>query len=265
MAGERYSAVDTFRAQYELETLSALAEPTWRDIDVLLLPTAPSLYKIEDDARDGRTYNDRHGHYTRFVNFLGYPALSIPAGFKPEGLPFGVTLVMPRGCDRELDGLGAALERKLNVGMGKWRTPVPVPAASTLTPSAALGYVRLAVVGAHLRGQPLNVQLLEARARFVRQTRTAAQYKLFALPNTTPPKPGMVRVETGGAPIEVELWDVPTSTYGTFVARVPSPLCIGTLRCEDGEVVQGFLCETLATEGAEDITRFGGFRAYLSR
>jgi len=125
--------------------------------------------------------------------------------------------------------------------------------------------VRLAVVGAHLRGLPLNHELTSVRARFVRATRTEAAYRLCALEGTVPPKPGMVRVSNGGVAIEVELWDMPVAAFGAFVAKIPAPLGIGTLRCEDGELVKGFLFETYVFERSQDISQYGGFKAYLAQ
>jgi allophanate hydrolase len=184
------------------------------------------------------------------------------ASFLANGLPFGVQLMMHRQEDRELDATGALLERALSSGMGLARTPLPLPLPPPAQP--APGYVRLAVVGAHLRGLALHHELIRARARLVRRTRTESSYRLYALPSTTPKKPGLVRVTTGGAAIELELYDLPVADFGAFVARIPAPLGIGTVVCEDGERVQGFLCESHATENAEDITHYGGFRAYLS-
>jgi allophanate hydrolase len=264
LGADRYSAADAFRGQYALEALRPQAQATFDQVDVLLLPTTPTNYRLEDDLRDGRAFNDRLGIYTRFLNLLGNPGLAISAGFKPDGLPFGVTLVMPCGRDRELDALGATLEHKLSVGMGKRRTPLFAEPSPTEPAPPAPGYARLAVVGAHLRGQALNHQLITARARFVQQTRTAPVYRLYALAGTKPLKPGLLRVAADGVHIEIELWDVPIETYGTFVAGVPAPLCIGTLTCEDAERVQGFLCESLAVQDAEDISHFGGFRGYLA-
>jgi allophanate hydrolase len=118
-------------------------------------------------------------------------------------------------------------------------------------------------VGAHLRGQPLNYQLVELKARLVRQTLTAPIYRLFALANTSPPKPGMIRSEAG-ASIEIELWELAPCEFGGFVAAVPAPLLIGNVKLVCGEWVKGFLCEEIALAGAFEITRFGGWRAYLA-
>jgi allophanate hydrolase len=141
-------------------------------------------------------------------------------------------------------------------------TGAPLPAAGA-APKAAGDTVRVSVVGAHLSGMPLNHQLTSRRAVFVEKTRTAGDYRLYALANTTPPKPGLVK-SGSGAPIEVELWDVPLSAFGAFVAEIPAPLGIGTLELEDGREVKGFICEPRGLDGARDITAFGGWRAYLA-
>ena len=131
-------------------------------------------------------------------------------------------------------------------------------------PTSASG-IRLAVVGAHLEGMPLNGELRERAARFIRRCKTAPEYHLYALAGTVPPKPGLQRIEEGGAAIEVEVWELSPAAFGDFVARIPAPLGIGTLKLEDGELVKGFLCEPYALQGALDITHFGGWRAYLQR
>jgi len=124
--------------------------------------------------------------------------------------------------------------------------------------------IKLAVVGAHLTGQPLNHQLTSRAATLVRTCRTADCYCLYALPGTTPPKPGLIRVKAGqGANLEVEVWEMAPEAFGTFVAAIPPPLGIGTLELEDGDLVKGFICEAYAIEGATDITHFGGWRKYL--
>jgi allophanate hydrolase len=73
-----------------------------------------------------------------------------------------------------------------------------------------------------------------------------------------------VRVATGGTAIEIEVWDMPLAGFGDFVAKVPPPLGIGTVALVDGTQVQGFLCESVALDGATEITAFGGWRAYLA-
>jgi allophanate hydrolase len=265
--GDSYSARDAFAGLYRLDELRAQAERAWEAIDVLVVPTTPTIYTLADDARDPRQYNDRQGIYTRFANFLGYPVLAVPAGFKSNGLPFGVSLVSRNGADRALDALGLRLERRLALGAGRARLPLPASDLPSDPPAGTAGgavSVRLAVVGAHLRGLALNHQLQDVGATFVTATRTAPSYRLFALPHSQPKKPGLQRIASGGAALEIELWDVPSETFGAFMAKVPAPLGIGNLECEDGQWVKGFICEAYALQGADDITSFGGFRAYLA-
>jgi allophanate hydrolase len=100
--------------------------------------------------------------------------------------------------------------------------------------------------------------------RLLEQTMTAPDYKLYAL-DTRPPKPGMLRVEAGkGSPIELEVWALSPSAFGKFVAAIPPPLSIGTIRLADGRGVKGFLVEPIDINGARDISSFGGWRAYMA-
>jgi allophanate hydrolase len=131
--------------------------------------------------------------------------------------------------------------------------------------ATAAATVRVAVVGAHLSGMPLNGQLTERGAKLVASTRTSPCYRLYALAGTVPPKPGMTRVpEAQGSAIEVEVWEMPVAHYGSFVALIPWPLGIGMITLADGSTVQSFVCESLALEGAEDISHHGGWRGYIA-
>jgi allophanate hydrolase len=112
---------------------------------------------------------------------------------------------------------------------------------------------------------PLNGQLQERGAELVKTTTTSDAYRFYALANTTPPKPGLVRVKNGeGAAIAIEIWRMPEEAYGSFVALIPSPLGIGQIETVDGTMVQGFLCEQEGLNGATDITHFKGWRSYLA-
>lgn len=125
--------------------------------------------------------------------------------------------------------------------------------------------LRIAVVGAHLSGMTLNHQLTSTGGSLVRCCRTSGEYRLYALPNTTPPKPALVR-EPGfeGRGIEVEIWALDAAAFGQFVAAIPSPLGIGKITLEDGTQVSGFLSETYATLGSLEVTQYGGWRNYLA-
>ena len=256
----KYDAVAAFDGQYRLQALSQIVREIWRKLDVLFLPTTGTTYRIEAMLLDPIRLNSHLGHYTNFVNLLDLAALALPAGFRPtNGLPFGVTLVGPAFSDDALLGLGARYHRALGGTIGVTQARV---AGQPLPPVKNEG-VLLAVVGAHLRGQPLNHQLTSRRARFVRKTRTAPGYRLYALANTQPPKPGLRRVaEKLPRGIEIEVWALDEAGFGSFVAEIPPPLGIGTLELEDGTSVKGFLCEPIGLEGARDITEFGGWLAY---
>jgi allophanate hydrolase len=179
-----------------------------------------------------------------------------------DGLPSSVTLIAPAGTDGLLAGLAATIQARSGAPLGATGL-VPGP-APTLPP--APGRIELVVVGAHLTGLPLNRELTELGAKFVRAVRTTPDYRLVALAGTVPPKPGLLRVADGtGAAIETEVWSLDAASFGTFVAKIPPPLGIGTLRLEGGGAAKGFLVEAAATEGAQDISSFGGWRAYLAR
>jgi allophanate hydrolase len=258
--GARFSATEAFAAAHRIEELRRATAPVWRDVAALALPTAPTIYRVEEVEREPLALNTRLGTYTNFVNLLDLAALAVPAGFRPDGLPFGITLVGPHGSDGLLAALGGAFHAAGGGPMGA--TGVPLPADEPGPSAAARDRIPLAVVGAHLSGMPLNGQLVELGGRLLRACRTAPVYRLYSLPDATPPKPGLVRVASGGAPIEVEVWSLPAEAFGAFFANVRAPLSLGTVALEDGEAVPGFLCEAYAVAGALDITSHGGWRAF---
>ncbi|WP_434110718.1 allophanate hydrolase [Paraburkholderia caffeinilytica] len=284
---DRYSAADAFNGQYALADLKRHAEQLFETIDILIVPTTPTHPLIADVQANPVELNSQLGCYTNFVNLLDLCALAVPCRRRDDGLPAGVTLIAPSGADRRLAELGqriqalfaSAVETRSGTSAvpetetqteAKVETKVETKAAAT-NPLEPLPFheptVALAVVGAHLRGQPLNWQLQEAGARFIEATHTVPGYTLYALANTQPPKPGLVRTAgSTGQRIAVEVWEVPLRTFGKFVADVPAPLGIGTLQLDNGLTVKGFICEPSAVDadsGATDITSFGGWIAYL--
>jgi allophanate hydrolase len=285
--GRGYSAADLCQAQTQLRALGQQAAAMWRGIDVLVVPTVPAYYTIAAMQAEPVERNRHLGAYTNFVNLLDYAALSVPSSLRPDGLPYGITLVGRCGSDLQLAELGQRLHHASGLALGATGRALPaieplpglapgrpgapsgVPAvaagpASTTAIPTAIPTVRVAVVGAHLSGMPLNGQLTERGGRLVHAGFTAPDYRLFALPNSTPPKPGLLHVAPGqGARIAIEVWELPMAAYGSFVALIPPPLGIGTLSLEDGGRVQGFLCEPIGLEGATDITHLGGWRAYI--
>jgi allophanate hydrolase len=260
-SGRKYSAADLFDAQLRLQTLAQRVAPMWDTIDVLLVPTAPRHCTIEEMLAEPVARNRELGAYTNFVNLLDYAALSVPSSIRPDGLPFGITLIGPCSSDLQLAELGQRFHHATGLTLGATGRPMPPPVDLHLGADT----VRVAVVGAHLSGMPLNAQLRERGARLLVETDTAPDYRLYALAGTVPPKPGMLRVAPGtGAPIRLEIWEMPAAHYGSFVALIPAPLGIGTVTLADGSSVQGFVCEALALDGAEDITRHGGWRRYIA-
>jgi allophanate hydrolase len=182
--------------------------------------------------------------------------------FAGDGTPYGATFLARSGRDAALASLGRALHAQTELPLGALGVKQPV--LPQLAPVAKPGEYLIAVVGAHLSGMPLNGELRALNARFVEETQTAPDYRLYALAGTTPPKPGMLRVAEGkGAGIALEIWALSAEGFGRFVAGVPAPLSIGTIRLADGRQVQGFLVEPLAVEGARDISDFSGWRAFV--
>ena len=264
LGGTRPTAVDAFAAFYQLEELRRVRDHVFRQIDVLLLPTVPTVYTIEQVMADPIGLNSRLGTYTNFVNLLDLCALAVPAAMRADGTPFGVTLVAPAGSDASLASLGRVFHADTNLSLGALgRAQAPL---AQLAPAQANGEIPIAVVGAHLSGMPLNGELRSLGARLLQTVNTAPDYRLYALASTVPAKPGMLRIADGtGASIELEIWALPAEAFGRFVAAVPAPLSIGTIKLDDGRTVKGFLVEAEAVRGARDITSFGGWRAFIAK
>lgn len=267
--GRNKTAAEAFAAQYRLKALKRECDAVWQRIDCLLTPTAGTLYRIADMQADPIRLNSNLGRYTNFMNLLDYSAVAVPAGFlasgEAAGLPWGVTLAAPAFHDLHLLALADRLHRCLGdtpLGATAARLPEapPCPAPSP----ADSGTIRVAVCGAHLDGLPLNHQLTSRGARLVAQVRSAPEYRFYALAGGPPMRPGMVKVAEGGAAIAMEIWELPAQHFGGFVAGIPAPLGIGKVRLADGSELPGFICEAIGTQGATDITAFGGWRAWLA-
>jgi len=259
--GHRYTAVDTFRSFYQLEALRRKTEIEWGKMDLLVLPTAGTVYTIAQVEADPIQLNTNLGYYTNFVNLLDLCAVAVPAGFRADGLPFGITLVGAAFADDALCALGGRYHQALGGTLGG--TSASLAGLPPPAPAAGGDDVHLAVVGAHLTGQPLNGQLTSRGARLIRAARTASGYRLFSLRNTVPAKPGLVRAPGFGGPgIAVEVWALSPAAFGEFVAEVPAPMTIGTVDLADGTRVKSFLCEPYAVEGSEEITVYEGWIAY---
>lgn len=253
-------ADDTWRAFYRLQQLKRQSEAIWQQVDVLLTPTTGTIYPIAAVEASPVELNSRLGYYTNFMNLLDLSAIALPAGFRTNGLPFGITLCAPAFADRALLALAKRREQLNPHSLG-----ISQISSSDFAVNATedeFGFVRVAVCGAHMSGLPLNHLLTGRGGIFLQSTFTAPTYRLYALPDGK--RPGMVRDEIG-ASISVEVWALPISRYGEFVAEIPPPLGIGSVLLQDGSTVQGFVCEAAAVREALDITGFGGWRAYLTR
>ena len=259
-AGSRLTAAETFSALYRLQGLRKIAERAFANMDAIVLPTAPTVYSTAQVLANPIELNSRLGTYTNFVNLLDLCGLALPAAIRADDIPFGITLLAPAGADALLASIGRAFHADTKMKMGA--RGLTQPPLAPLRASAG-DDLAIAVVGAHLSGMTLNSELTSLGGRLLEAARTAPDYQLYALA-TTPPKPGMVRVEPGkGAAIELEVWALSPAAFGQFVAAIPPPLSIGTIRLSDGRGVKGFLVEAAATSGARDISGFGGWRAYM--
>jgi len=258
------SATDAFVAQYRLRELAVQAAAVWADCDLLMVPTTTGHPRFADIDADPIGLNSQLGRYTNFVNLLDWCALAVPSGTTTAQLPFGVTFIAPPRHDAALARFARGWQADAALTLGATGKPLSLPAtAPALWPRHA-PLLPIAVVGAHLSGLPLNGQLIERGATLLEATTTAPRYRLHALPGTVPPKPGLVRDEAAGHAIALEVWAMPQSAVGSFLALIPAPLGLGSIELADGRRVHGFLCEAHAVAEAPDVSGFGGWRAYLA-
>ncbi|NHB59009.1 allophanate hydrolase [Acinetobacter sp. 194] len=258
---DQFNAVNMIDAEYERAQLARIIILALAPFDALMVPTAPTIYKIEDVKADPLVKNSHMGAYTNFVNFADLSAIAVPNVIRADGLPSGVTFIAPAWHDQALAQFADVWQKHtaLHLGTSNLKPSDNVPADFNSAHS-----IKLAVVGAHLTGMPLNFQLITRSGTLIKKTKTAPKYKLFALKNTTPPKPGLQCVTQLGKSIDVEVWDIPLAKFGEIVAEVPAPLGIGNVQLEDGTWVKGFICEAYALQDATDISHFGGWRDYIA-
>jgi len=257
---EDATADDLFKAQYKLQACYQQVQPLLADYDFIITPTTGTIYTIEQVQADPIHLNSNLGYYTNFMNLLDCSAVAIPAGFTSSGLPYGVTLFSRAFSDTRLMSYANVLQQTLNLILGATQHHLPV---STAVNSSVMDMIDVVVCGAHLEGLPLNWQLTERGGKLVKKTQSSANYRLYALAGGPPFRPGMVRDESNGASIEIEVWRLPTAQFGSFVAGIPAPLGIGKIELEDKSWYMGFICESYALDTATDITLKGGWRAYI--
>jgi len=255
--GRRHDAVAAFRAQHRLAGIARRAHLELEDVEFLVLPTAPTLYRRSQVAADPVAANAALGRFTNFANLLDLAVAAVPAGFRRDGLPFGVSLFAAAGSDARLLARAQGLQRARTSAVG---AGLPLP--PDRTPRLVGGpWTDVAVCGAHLEGQPLNHQLTDRGGVRVACTRTAPGYRLYVLPGGPVARPALVR-GGGEARIEIEIWRLPTVQLGSFLEGIGPPLGLGTVQAECGAAVIGFVCEEGGVAGAREITHLGGWRAW---
>ncbi|MDM7966580.1 allophanate hydrolase [Blastomonas fulva] len=251
--GLETKAVDLFNGIYRLAELKRHADTLWESIDLMAFPTTGTTYRVAELAAAPIALNSALGFYTNFVNLLDMAALAIPAGTRANSTGFGITLIGPADTDRALLDVADA-----------YLSIADLPPPPPLDLEGKMQTVKLAVVGAHLKDMPLHWQLTSRDATFVGAFQTAPEYRLYAIANSTPPKPALVH-SPDGAGIAVEVYELGVTEFGSFVVEVPPPLAIGTVTLADGTSVKGFVAEPRAMTGAQDITHLGGWRAYIAQ
>jgi len=260
---ESMSAADAFRGMYRLAELKRAAEPLLEGLDLLCVPTIPTIYSVADLEADPVTPNSNNGTYTNFVNLLDMCGIAVPTAPRSDGRPGSVTLLAGAGQDALAASVARRFELACKRNMGATAHPVPTPPA---LPEAVSDQIELAVCGAHMTDLPLNWQLTDLGATFVRKAQTTAEYKFYALAGGPPARPGLVRADAADAgSVAVEVWSLPKVAFGQFMAGIPAPLGIGTVALSDGASVKGFICEASGAKGATDITHIGDWRAYLAQ
>lgn len=255
---DQFTAVDMIEAEYERAQLARQINLVLAQYDALMVPTAPTIYRIAEVETDPMVKNSHMGAYTNFVNFADLSALALPNVIREDGLPSGVTFIAPAWMDQALANFGQAWQQSTALSLGT--SDQHYQKAKHIQSAHA---VKLAVVGAHLSGMPLNLQLTTRGGTLSSKSKTSAHYDLFALKNTAPLKPGL-RYSQQGHSIDIEVWDIPLARFGEIVAEVPAPLGIGNVQLIDGTWVKGFICENYALEDAEDISHFGGWRDFIN-
>jgi len=271
--GKAKTAADAFAASYKLKALKRVCDAVWKDIHCLLTPTAGTIYRIAEMQADPIRLNSNLGYYTNFMNLLDYAAVAVPAGFQAsgdaKGLPWGVTLAAAAFKDVPLLRLADRFHRAQALSLGATAAQLAdTPAIGTTDlpkGSNTAGTVKVAVCGAHLSGLPLNWQLTQRGARLLGAVQSAPEYKFYALAGGPVQRPGMVRVNEGGAAIDMEVWEMPAQHFGSFVDGIPAPLGIGKVKLADGTWVSGFVCEAIGVEGGTEITELGSWREWLAQ
>ena len=262
-SAESKTAADAFWDFYRLEDFSSSIAPVLQQYDALCIPTIPTFATVADLEADAVGPNNMLGAYTNFVNLMDMCGISVPTAPRTDGRPGSVTILAKAGSDAEAAALATILEASPTRSLGATGWPTE---GISLPEQPALDMFRIAVCDAHMLGLPLNHTLTQRGATFVRSHTTAADYTFHAISGSGIARPGLIRTAEGkGANIAVELWDMPSINFSSFMQTVTSPLTIGTIILSDDTTVQGFLCEPFAVVEATDITAVADWRAYLAQ
>lgn len=265
----RWSAVEVLKSRRILAEKQRTAMREWDGVDAVVVPTVPFHPTIAAVQDDPVGVNSAMGTFTNFCNLFDLCAVAVPAGTvrdsgrlqdgETSALPanFGVTVLGRAFADGVVSDVASML------GSDSGRSPRSAE-PWLLGGVDEDGVLPLAVFGAHLSGQPLNVQLLDRGAVLCGEVETSDDYRLFAL-DTVPPKPGLSGPGDGGERIVGEEWLISPAELAGFLATLPAPMTLGAVHLSDGRNVTGFSCQPAAVESAEEITSFGGWKAAQER
>ena len=259
--GSKPSARDTFQAQYKLAELRREADKIWKNFDFMVLPTTGTIFTREEISSDPIELNTKLGRYTNFMNLLDLCGCAVPTAFREDGLPFGLTLFAPAFHDKEVLEWAGKIHRVAKTGAGLELELEP----DSLDQTTPNGSIDLFVCGSHMSGLPLNRQLTELGAEFLRKMETAPHYRMFVLPPTEvlPTRPGLVRCSEEPQSLPGELWRIPLENFGTFMLNIRYPLGISEIHLNNGDTEYGFCCDPSGVENCTEITHFGGWRLFL--
>ncbi|WP_419767485.1 allophanate hydrolase [Arcobacter sp.] len=258
---ETFSASDVYRDIYRFNELKKEIEPVLEQFDILCLPSMPRVASVKEIEDDPIKANSRLGIYTNFVNLLDLSAIAIPVNKREDGFAGGVTIIANAFEELMLAKFAKYIQKDMTLTYGNSKVEVKLSDDDTF--GVTYDEIEVAVVGTHLRGMPLNKDLVKLNARFLYEAKTTPNYKLFKLQDEEILKPGLIQDENGVS-IELEVWAIPIENLGEFERTIPKPLCIGSIELENKKTVKGFLCEASALIGAKDISSFGGWKAFLN-
>lgn len=258
---EDKTATDAFKAEYEMQIYRAQSKEILEEFDFLMTPTAGTIYTIDEVNADPVKMNSNLGYYTNFMNLLDCTAVAVPAGFLESGLPWGVSLVSTSLNDRRLLTYANSFQQHNKIRLGALDYEL---ASSEATCVNYIDSVPLVVCGAHLDGLALNWQLRERGAVLAEKTTTSKNYRMYVIDGELQ-RPGLMRDEINGVAIDIEVWNVPKTELGSFIAGITAPLGIGKVETVSGEWLSGFICEAYIIQSSSEITQLGGWKQYLQQ